>query len=104
MEPRGTASRHWAEQLCRVAGFEPDVRFETADLQAHIRLVESGHAVTLLPDLVWGGGAPSVRLVDLPGHPRREVFTSARFASGADATIAACRRVLARAVELLGLA
>jgi hypothetical protein len=31
------------------------------------------------------------------------VFTSARLASGADATIAACRRVLDRAVELLGL-
>lgn len=104
MEPRGTASRHWAEQLCRVAGFEPDVRFETADLQAHIRLVESGHAVTLLPDLVWGGGSPSVRLVDLAGAPRREVFTSARLASGADATIGACRGVLARSVELLGLA
>jgi DNA-binding transcriptional LysR family regulator len=104
MEPRGTASRHWAEQLCRVAGFEPDVRFETADLQAHIRLVESGHAVALLPDLVWGGGAPSVRLVDLPGTPRREVFTSARLASGADAPIAACRRVLAQAVDALGLA
>ena len=103
MEPRGTASRHWAEQLCRVAGFEPDVRFETADLQAHIRLVESGHAVALLPDLVWGGGEPSVRMVDLPGSPRREVFTSARRA-GADATIAACRVVLAEAVEQLGLA
>jgi len=103
MEPRGTASRHWAEQLCRVAGFEPDVRFETADLQAHIRLVESGHAVALLPDLVWGGAAPSVRLVDLAGAPRREVFTSARRAGGADATLAACRRVLAEAVEQLGL-
>jgi DNA-binding transcriptional LysR family regulator len=102
MEPRGTASRHWAEQLCRVAGFEPDVRFETADLQAHIRLVESGHAVALLPDLVWGGAAPTVRLVDLPGSPRREVFTSAR-RSGADPAIAACRTVLARAVELIGL-
>jgi DNA-binding transcriptional LysR family regulator len=104
MEPRGTASRHFAEQLCRTAGFEPDVRFETADLQAHIRLVESGHAVALLPDLVWGGGEPSVRLVDLAGTPRREVFTSARLASGADATIAACRGVLARSVEALGLA
>ena len=29
MEPEGTASRHWAEQLCRRAGFEPDVRFES---------------------------------------------------------------------------
>ena len=37
MEPRGAASRHFAEQLCRHAGFEPDVRFETADLQAHMR-------------------------------------------------------------------
>jgi DNA-binding transcriptional LysR family regulator len=64
MEPRGTASRHWAEQQCRVAGFEPDVRFETADLQAHIRLVESGHAVALLPDLVWGGRMPSVLVYD----------------------------------------
>ena len=54
MEPRGTASRHWAEQACRRAGFEPDVRFETADLQAHIRLIEAGHAVALLPDLRVG--------------------------------------------------
>jgi hypothetical protein len=45
-----------------------------------------------------------VRLVDLAGTPRREVFTSARLASGADATIAACRGVLARSVEALGLA
>ena len=104
MEPRGTASRHWAEQLCRLAGFEPDVRFETADLQAHIRLVESGNAVALLPDLVWGGNAPGVRLVDLPDAPRRSVFTSARSARAGDATIGACRRVLADAVQLIGLA
>jgi DNA-binding transcriptional LysR family regulator len=102
MEPRGTASRHWAEQQCRVAGFEPDVRFETADLQAQIRLVESGHAVALLPDLVWAGEPPSVRLVDLEGAPRREVFTSARSGSP-DMTIAACRAVLADAVVSLGL-
>ena len=101
MEPRGTASRHWAEQVCRVAGFEPDVRFETADLQAHIRLVESGHAVALLPDLVWGGAGRSVRTIELPGAPRREVFTSARRAD--DATIAACRAVLAEAVQQIGL-
>jgi DNA-binding transcriptional LysR family regulator len=103
MEPRGTASRHWAEQTCRVAGFEPDVRFETADLQAHIRLVESGHAVALLPDLVWSGRPPTVRLVDLPGMPRREVFTSARSSSRESVAIAACRDILSRAVALLEL-
>ena len=101
MEPRGTASRHWAEQLCRTAGFEPDVRFETADLQAHIRLVESGHAVALLPDLVWGGRTPSLSLTSLDGSPTREVFTSVREASRERPAILALRDVLERSVDFL---
>ena len=101
MEPRGTASRHFAEQLCRQAGFEPDVRFETADLQAHITLIESGHAVALLPDLVWGGREPGIRLLRLPGTPRRTVFTSAREASVARPGIVACRDALARSATAL---
>ncbi|KRC62174.1 LysR family transcriptional regulator [Agromyces sp. Root81] len=99
LEPEGTASRDWAEQLCRDAGFEPDVRFETADLMAHIRLIRSGNAVGLLPDLVWAGEAPSVTLVDLPGHPEREVFTSTRLAAAARPAVVACRDALARAAH-----
>lgn len=101
MEPRGTASRHWAEQLCRQAGFEPDVRFETADLQAHIRLVESGHAVAVLPDLVWAGREPGIRLLELAGSPTRTVFTAAREASASRPAVKVCREVLARAVGFL---
>jgi DNA-binding transcriptional LysR family regulator len=101
MEPRGTASRHWAEQVCRQAGFEPDVRFETADLQAHIRLVESGNAAALLPDLVWAGREPSVELVSLAGNPTRTVFTSVREASRERPTIVACREILRRSVAFL---
>ena len=99
LEPEGTASREWAEQLCRDAGFEPDVRFETADLMAHIRLIRSGNAVGLLPDLVWAGETPSVTLVDLPGHPQREVFTSTRHAAAARPAVVACREALARAAR-----
>ena len=101
MEPRGTASRHWAEQACRQAGFEPDVRFETADLMAHIRLIESGNAVAILPELVWAGRAPSVETVGLSGEPRRTVFTSARAASASRPAIRAVRRVLSRSVEFV---
>lgn len=101
MEPRGTASRHWAEQVCRTAGFEPDVRFETADLQAHIRLVESGNAAALLPDLVWAGRTPSVELVDLGGHPTRTVFTSARESSRKRPAIVAVREILERSVAFI---
>jgi DNA-binding transcriptional LysR family regulator len=76
LEPRGAADRHFTEQTCRRAGFDPDVRFETADLQAHVALIASGNAVALLPDLLWLGQEPPVRLVDLPGRPRRTVFTA----------------------------
>jgi DNA-binding transcriptional LysR family regulator len=75
------------------------VRFETADLMAHIRLIRSGNAVGLLPDLVWAGEAPSVTLVDLPGHPEREVFSSTRLAAAARPAVVACRDALTRAAR-----
>jgi DNA-binding transcriptional LysR family regulator len=83
MEPVGTASRQWAIQQCRGAGFEPDVRFEAADLTGHVRLIVSGHAVGLLPDLVWVDAPAPVRLLDLPGAPHREIFAAMRAASSA---------------------
>ncbi|MDJ0323345.1 LysR family transcriptional regulator [Cryobacterium sp. PH31-AA6] len=101
MEPQGTASRHWARQLCRSAGFEPDVRFETADLIAHIRLIESGNAVGILPDLIWAGQDPTVNLVDLPGRPHRAVFSAARRSSANRPGVLAVRDALARAVGLV---
>jgi DNA-binding transcriptional LysR family regulator len=94
MEPRGAASRHFAEQMCRGAGFEPDVRYETADLQAHIRLVESGNAVALIPDLVWAGRSTSCRLLTLPGTPHRTIFTAQRLAGAASPVARAFRETL----------
>ncbi|MFJ4244950.1 LysR substrate-binding domain-containing protein [Streptomyces iakyrus] len=69
MEPEGTAARQWAMALCRGAGFEPDVRFETTDLLLHQRLVELDHAAAFLPGLVWSGKAPAVTLRPLPPGP-----------------------------------
>ncbi|WP_432456798.1 LysR family transcriptional regulator [Cellulomonas iranensis] len=94
MEPRGTASRHFAEEMCRAAGFEPDVRYETADLQAQIRLVESGNAVAILPGLVWRERTTTCRLVPLPGDPHRTVFTSRRDAAAGAPAVEAFRAVL----------
>lgn len=81
MEPEGTAARAWAVQQCRAAGFEPDVSFEAADLLSHIRLISAGHAVGLVPDLALAGDDSPVRLIELPGEPRRELFTSVRDSS-----------------------
>ena len=98
-EPHGAASRHFAEQACRQAGFEPDVRFETADLTAQIELIETGNAVALIPDLMWARRPPSVRLIDLDGVPHRTVFTAARRSMAQRPSILACREALAAAVE-----
>ncbi|MDX2911244.1 type 2 periplasmic-binding domain-containing protein [Streptomyces griseiscabiei] len=78
MEPEGTLTRQWAMTLCRDAGFEPDVRFETTDLLLHQRLVEQ-HAAAFLPDLVFGGQPPTVALRRLPrGRRTGRIFTVVR--------------------------
>jgi DNA-binding transcriptional LysR family regulator len=94
MEPAGTAARLWAVQQCRAAGFEPDVRYELADLSAHARLVAAGQAVAVLPDLLWEGAAAPVTLLDLPDLPTREIFSAQRTASQARAGILEVRRAL----------
>lgn len=99
LEPEGTAARDWAVQQCREAGFEPDVRFETADLIAHIRLIAGGHAAGLLPDLVWAGDVPPVRLRELPGSPHREVFAATRDASAERPGVRAVLEALHSAVD-----
>lgn len=98
MELQGAASRHWAEQVCRVAGFEPDVRFETDDLHTHLALIEAGRAVAIVPGLMGVGGRPGVRLVDLAGAPRRTVFTATRHSIARTPAVVACRRTLADVV------
>lgn len=99
MEPTGTASRHWAIQQCRSAGFEPDIRFDSADLEIHIHLIRAGHAVGLLPDLVWSGNNAGIRLIDLPGPSYRELFTSVRRSTVSRPAITAVRSAFARALR-----
>ncbi|MEI3846788.1 LysR family transcriptional regulator [Microbacterium sp. CCNWLW41] len=94
MEPAGTAARLWAVQQCRASGFEPDVRFELADLSAHARLIAAGQAVGVLPDLLWGGDPTPVAVLDLPGRPAREIFLAQRTSSQGRAGIAEVRSAL----------
>lgn len=78
MEPVGTTAREWATAACRRAGFEPDARYTTTDLQIHLRLVQSGLAAALLPDLSGAGDRDGVTARRLPGQPRRQIFTTVR--------------------------
>lgn len=101
MEPRGAASRHFAEQACRVAGFEPDVRFETADLQAHAQIVEAGLAFSLIPGLMWRARRIDADPIFLRHHPHRTVFTAARASARRSPAVDAVRAALRGAAESL---
>ncbi|WP_062386749.1 LysR family transcriptional regulator [Demequina iriomotensis] len=94
MEPHGTATRHFAEQTCRLAGFEPDVRFASSDLQAHVQLVSKGLAVAILPGLMVAYAGIGARVMPLEGGPRRTVFAAMRATSRLDPAVEAVRQAL----------
>lgn len=78
MEPHGTAARAWSESLCRTAGFEPHVRYETSDLGLHAKIVARGRGVALLPRL---GHAPSPDVRLIPTGNTRAITASTRTGS-----------------------
>lgn len=78
MEPTGTPAHEWAVRVCREAGFEPEVRVVSTDLQIHVRMVEEHLVAALLPGLAGAAGRPGVRVEPLPRQPRRKVFTATR--------------------------
>lgn len=98
LEPAGSIPRLWAMTACRAAGFEPDVRYVSSDLLLHLRLVETGHAVAFVPDLVRRDGF-AVHVQPLPGRPARRIFTAARRGAAGHPAIMALRASLRRAVQ-----
>jgi DNA-binding transcriptional LysR family regulator len=99
-DPPSTAAGRWARSLCRAAGFEPDVRFESPDYLLHLHLVETGHAVALLPDLLWTVRSTTARLVELPGRPTRRLYTAVRTGAGGHPAVGAFRNALATALQV----
>jgi DNA-binding transcriptional LysR family regulator len=119
LEPPGTAARHWATAVCRAAGFEPDVRYQSTDLLLHLRLVRTGHAVALLPALLSATPAdadppgpaltqadpastpadPAIHLSDLPGSPARRIYAATRRGASQQPALAAVRAALATAIQ-----
>jgi DNA-binding transcriptional LysR family regulator len=78
MEPAGTPAGQWARAACRLAGYEPDIRYTTTDLQIHLRLVEEQLAVAMLPQLSGVRRRPSTTVHTIQGRPARRIFTSVR--------------------------
>jgi DNA-binding transcriptional LysR family regulator len=78
VEPPGTTAHQWSMATCRAAGFEPDVRYVSTDLQFHLTLVAHGLAAALVPDLSGAASRAGVTVRRLPGRPTRRVFAAVR--------------------------
>jgi DNA-binding transcriptional LysR family regulator len=95
MESVGKAGRRWAQGICRRAGFEPDVRFESDDYIVHGAIVSAGHAVGMLPRLLLSRhDSTRLRTIELPGSPTRRVFTAVRAGASDRPAIKAIRLAL----------
>jgi DNA-binding transcriptional LysR family regulator len=101
LDPADTPPGRWARRLLRGTGSEPDVRFDSPDYLLHVHLVENGHALALLPDLLWTFRRPEVRLAPLPARPTRRLFTGVRRGSAAHPAVRAFRAALEQAVAEL---
>jgi DNA-binding transcriptional LysR family regulator len=88
------------QHTCRtLGGFTPDVRHRSTDLLVLLALVRSGHAVTLLPDLVHAHSDATLAVRDLAeGALTRRVFTTVRAAAADRPAVVAVREALRASV------
>jgi DNA-binding transcriptional LysR family regulator len=100
LEPSGTPARGWAERLFASCGIVPVIRFESTDVLMHRCLVERGLAYGFLPDLVWAGRKPTVRLIDLSGRwGWRRIVTAVRRGQESHPAVLAVREALRSALS-----
>ncbi len=99
--PPPSAHDKLVQRACRVlGGFSPDVRHRSTDLLVLFTLVRTGHAVTLLPDLVRAEEDSTLAVRDLAEGPlTRLVFTAVRAATAERPALAAVRASLREAAR-----
>jgi DNA-binding transcriptional LysR family regulator len=86
-------------RLCATAGFEPIVRHQTNELSMLLALVAGGHAVTMLPEIAFGGGHEGVAMRPIRSMAvDRTVFTAARTGADRRPALAAVRAAVHGAV------
>jgi len=100
MELPGSPGREWAVATCRRAGFEPRIEHQTSDVVVQAQLVERGHAVAFLPDLLWFGRQPTFHLRWMEPAHTRTLTTTCRAGSQGHPSIVVLRGAFRQALAL----
>jgi DNA-binding transcriptional LysR family regulator len=100
LDPPDTAPGQWARNVCRAAGFEPDVRYAGSDLLFEILLAETGRAAAVIPGLLLSAvPRPAARIQRIPGRPHRRLTTGVRAGAAGQPAIRAFREALRQAIR-----
>lgn len=78
VEMPGSPAREWVMSLCRRAGFEPRIRYESSDMFVHHNLAREGVAVGIVPALMPSHLLSGTRFIDLGAAESRTVYTMSR--------------------------
>ena len=96
----GGSCRELAVRSCQLAGFDPDVSFESNDYTVIQSLVAAGLGVALLPDLALTAPHPGVEIAEvLPEPPLRRVWAASLQVGSRSSATEAMLDVLAEVSE-----
>lgn len=102
----GSAHDQLIRRACvTLGGFTPDVQHRSDDLTGLVTLVESGHAITLLPELAYRQGRHPISDRALSAHDiaerplSRSIFTAIRAATATHPALTALRAALREAAD-----
>jgi DNA-binding transcriptional LysR family regulator len=68
--PEPSTCREILVHACRNAGFTPRIEHSCVDLRSALSIVATGHAVTVLPNLLCDSPPPGTAVLPLPGRGR----------------------------------
>lgn len=95
--PETTACGRLLQRTCADAGFEPDLRYLTEDLDVTLRFVAAGAAVAILPRLAMAHLPDGVRVHPVPGMDRQVLALARPAASERPAVALVLDRLVAAA-------
>jgi len=98
LDPADTPTGAWARQMCRRAGFEPHVRFDSPDPLLHVHLVRAGLAVAFAPALLAPEHLVGLPQYGLPHAPHRVLSTAVRTGRASHPAVIAFRAALSDAI------
>lgn len=87
LNPADTSAGRWERNLCRTAGFEPRIRFETPDPLSQTHLARAGLAVTFLPSLLAQDHFEGFTTLALPEEQSRKLYLAIRSGTAAHPAI-----------------